>query len=203
MRKFLFILSLYSIIISGSLFSYERYVLKCFEPLLQKSRDVLIKQVGTIEQTNQNDGDMIKKYLKSVGLREGYPYCAAGQYYCFKKAIEILGCEENRIPIKRSGLAIEIFNHSKKFGERTVYKAQVDDLIIWRKGSTPFGHIERIIMVMEKGWVKTVGFNTSKIIDNKRFEGVFIKKRNIYHRLTGMTIRGLTGFKPNSIIKFQ
>lgn len=175
--------------------SLERFELKCSEALILKSREVLIKQVGTLEESNQNNGVMIKQYLKSVELKEGYPYCAAGQYFCFKRATEILGYEEKHIPIKRTALALEIFNHAKKFGERADSKPRIDDLIIWRKGRTSFGHIERIILVKEKGWVKTVGFNTSKVIGNKRIEGVFVKKRNLYHIFYGMTIRGLVGFK--------
>ncbi len=169
--------------------------MKCPETLLLKSREVMMNQIGTIEKTNRNDGKAIKQYLESVGLTEGYPYCAAGQYFCFVKATELLSMDKKLIPIKRTGLALEIFHHSKKFGERSYCKPVIDDLIIWRKGNSAFGHIERIISVMPKGWVKTVAFNTTKTIENKKIEGVFVKKRNLYHRLYGIAIKGLTGFK--------
>lgn len=169
--------------------------MKCPETLLLKSREVMMNQIGTIEKTNRNDGKAIKQYLESVGLTEGYPYCVAGQYFCFLKATELLGMDKKLIPIKRTGLALEIFHHSKKFGQRSYCKPVIDDLIIWRKGNSAFGHIERIISVMPKGWVKTVAFNTTKMIENKKIEGVFVKKRNLYHRLYGMAIKGLTGFK--------
>lgn len=198
MNKKILLSIIFSIFFPGGILPSARYELKCPASLLLKSREILIEQVGTLEKSNRNDGKMVSQYLHSIGLGEGYPYCSAGQYYCFLKATEILGIKENLIPIKRTGLALEIFNHSKKFGKRTNYKAKVDDLIIWRKGLTPFGHIERIILVMDKGWVKSVGFNTSKIIGNKRFEGVFIKKRNLCQRPFGMTIIGLTGFKTNN-----
>jgi hypothetical protein len=155
----------------------------------------MMNQIGTIEKTNRNDGKAIKLYLESVGLTEGNPYCAAGQYFCFLKATELLGMDKKLIPIKRTGLAQEIFHHSKKFGERSDCKPVINDLIIWRKGNSAFGHIERIISVMPKGWVNTVAFNTKKTIENKEIEGVFVKKRNLYHRLYGMAIKGLTGFK--------
>lgn len=181
--------------ISIKIYSFERYELKCPESLIMKSRVVMMNQVGTLEKTNRNDGTAIKQYLESVGLSEGYPYCAAGQYFSFLKATELLGMDKKLIPIKRTGLALEIFHHSKKFGVRTVWHPKIDDLIVWRKANSGFGHIERIISVMPKGWVRTVAFNTSIIIGNKKIEGVFVKKRNLYHRLYGMTIRGLTGFK--------
>lgn len=186
---------IYLFFLTELLFPFERYEYNCSEDLLLKSREILISQVGTLEKTKRNDGEIIDEYLKSVGLKKGNPYCAAGQFYCFFKGVEILGLDISEIPIKRTGLASEIFNHSRKFGKKTAFKPEIDDLIIWRKGKTPFGHIERIISVSKKGWVRTVGFNTSKIIGSKLYEGVFVKRRNIYHRLTGMTIRGLTGFR--------
>lgn len=195
MKKRLFILLFYLLYINIKIYPFERYELKCPESLLLKSKEVMMNQIGNIEKTNRNDGIAIKQYLESVGLAEGYPYCAAAQYFCFLKATELLGIDKKLIPIKRTGLAVEIFIHSKKCGERGKWHPQIDDLIIWRKGNSAFGHIERIISVLPKGWVKTVGFNTSKIIDNKKVEGVFVKKRNIYHRLHAMAIQGLTGFK--------
>lgn len=183
---------------TNQILPWQRYELECEANLLLLSRFVLLNQVGIKEKNNKNDGEEISVYLKSVGLLPGYPYCAAGQYYCFAKAAEISGIDAVHIPIKRTGLASEIFNHSKKFGQRTHFAPAIDDLIIWRKGNTPFGHIERIVAVSNKGWVITIGFNTSIIKDNKKIEGVFLKKRNLYHRLAGMAIRGLTGFKINN-----
>lgn len=195
MKNTLFLIFFSLLFISIKIYSFERYELKCPETLLLKSREVMMNQIGTIEKTNRNDGKAIKQYLESVGLTEGYPYCAAGQYFCFVKATELLSMDKKLIPIKRTGLALEIFHHSKKFGERSYCKPVIDDLIIWRKGNSAFGHIERIISVMPKGWVKTVAFNTTKTIENKKIEGVFVKKRNLYHRLYGIAIKGLTGFK--------
>jgi hypothetical protein len=39
-------------------------------------------QVGVRELTGNNDGKQIKEYLKSVGLKEGYPWCVAFVVWC-------------------------------------------------------------------------------------------------------------------------
>ena len=44
--------------------------------------DVALSQNGVREKTGKNDGPEIRKYLREVGLPEGYPYCAAGLTWC-------------------------------------------------------------------------------------------------------------------------
>jgi hypothetical protein len=43
---------------------------------------VAASQVGVREKTGKNDGKEVAMYLKSVGLPEGYAYCAAGLTWC-------------------------------------------------------------------------------------------------------------------------
>lgn len=43
-------------------------------------------QVGTTEATGRNDGEVVK-YLRSVGLAKGDPYCAAFVYWCGREAL--------------------------------------------------------------------------------------------------------------------
>lgn len=47
---------------------------------------VAASQVGTMERTGNNDGP-VEKYLTSVGLSRGDPYCAAFVYWCGKTAL--------------------------------------------------------------------------------------------------------------------
>ncbi len=49
-------------------------------------------QVGVTELTGKNDGPEIAKYLREVGLTEGYAYCAAGLVWCHNQ----LGIENPR-----------------------------------------------------------------------------------------------------------
>lgn len=178
---------------SISLNSQTKYELNCNPLLLNKSKQILLEQVGEREQ-KPNDSPKIRNYLVSVGINYPAPYCAAGQYYCFSKAANMLQLQHTEIPIKQTALANAIYTNAKQIGAITNYKAQDNDLIIWRKGNSIFGHIERIITVGKCGWVQTVGFNTGS--GNARDgDGVYIRKRNIYHPLQRMTIRGLIGFR--------
>ena len=171
----------------------EKYELRCLPGLLEESMKIAIDQAGTLE-SGKNSG-AVEKYLESVGLKPGNPYCAAGQYYCFLKAALKMGLSKRSIPIPRTGLANAIFTYAKRNGSKVQYKAAVHDLLIYRKGSTRFGHVERIIETGRAGWVKTIAFNVSGIVNGKKREGVFIRKRNIYHPLAAMFVRGLVGFR--------
>ena len=174
-----------------SLYSIDKYVLSADRELVELSEITGYSQIGTTEKNNKNDGD-VEKYLSSVGLKKGNPYCAAGQYWCFLEAANILKIDRKKIPIPPTGLANEIYNYAKKNGKATKPIPIRHDLIIWRKGKSIFGHTERIIKVKRAGWVRTIAFN---VLDkNSGKEGVFIKQRNIYHPLSRMRVRGLVGF---------
>ena len=182
------------LILSVALFSQTKYELKCNNDLLDKSRNVLYKQVGVVEKTGNNDGVMVERYLKSVGLSKGNPYCAAGQYWCF-----YISSDSNIkiIPIKRTGLANGMFNDAMNKGKRVDYIPKINDLVVWKKYNAINGHIERIIAVQNNGYVTTIGFNTSN--NNKgsqnNGQGVYIKKRNVKHPLSRvLLVRGIIGF---------
>ena len=175
-------------------FALCRYEIKCNNQLLQESHKIMMTQVGILEKSNKNDGE-VQKYLKVVGLQGNYPYCAAGQYWCFHQAAIQLGISSKMIPIPKTALANSMFNFAKKNGVLGKFLPQKNDLIVWRKHNSYKGHIERIIAVQSKGWITTVGFNTSSYINKKYVEGVFIKKRNIFHFIGLLKTRGLIGFK--------
>lgn len=178
-------------LIPVGLFSQNKYELDCNRLLLIKSIEIGLQQVGTLESNNKNDGE-VEKYLKSVNLSAGNPYCAAGQYYCFQQAALQLKLPIASIPIPPTGLANLIFNYGKSKGKQIDYQAAIHDLIIWRRGNTPFGHIERVVEVLDKGNVRTLAFNTSNKTGQ---QGVFIQNRNIYNPIRRLKIRGLIGFR--------
>lgn len=128
----------------------KKYVLRCDKSLLNQSQQVALSQVGTIEKTNRNDGT-VKKYLVAFGLSAGNPYCAAGQYYCFMEAANQLKLTSKAVPIVKSALAQSVYNAATKQGKLADYSPQPHDLIIWRKGKTNKGHIERIYKVGKNG----------------------------------------------------
>ena len=176
------------------IFSQSKYLLPCKKGLLEASLDTALAQVGTIERTGRNDGD-VEKYQTAAGIPKGSAYCAAGQYYCFLRAAIALSLNIIEIPIIKTGVANYIFNDAVAKGKKTKYFPCKHDLIVWRKGSGRNGHIERIIEPEKAGWVKTVGFNTSSKTSSRKFDyGVFIKRRNIFHTLGRLSVRGLIGF---------
>lgn len=54
--------------------------------LSQKVQKVYTSQIGVRELTGHNDGIMVEKYLCSVGLEKGYPWCAAFVKWCYLQA---------------------------------------------------------------------------------------------------------------------
>jgi hypothetical protein len=64
------------------------------ENILQVSRknipiditSVYLSQIGVREATGHNDGKDVEKYLRSVGLGKGYPWCAAFVHWCLDSA---------------------------------------------------------------------------------------------------------------------
>ena len=192
---------IFFILLNLAMFSYscisqERYVLKCKKELLEASFDTLLAQVGIIEKSGKNDGEVVK-YNQILGLPKNAPYCAAGQYYCFFVSAKSLKLDVNEIPIKRTGVANEIFIDARKKGKKTSLQLQKHDLIVWKKLKSWAGHIERVIKVGTGGWCQTVGFNTKGFDTriNREGNGVFIKKRNLFHFNSRMIIRGVVGFE--------
>ena len=183
MRKVILILL---IITSSSLLAQRKFVVYCPEDALEQSEKVLMSQVGLKEKTGRNDGTHVELYLKSVGLKGRYAYCAAGQYYCFSQA--------SYNPLPKTGSVATLWNFAKK-QKQTPLIPQRHDLIMWlsNKGT---GHVERIIEVLSMGWLKTVGFNTTNSTGNQRDGGgVYIRLRNLYHPLSRiLKNKGLLGF---------
>ena len=187
---------LIAIIIIESLpaFNQQRYELRDVPlNLILKSQEIMLTQVGKTEIGN-NRG-IADEYNKSVGNPIGSPYCQAGQFYCYKEACSILGYGLHIIPIPRNGMANSTFDYIKRLGTKTNYKPRIHDFIIWRSPEKYTGHIERIISIGKAGWVTTVGFNTSSGNYNSQDngDGVWERKRNIYHPLGRKRIRGLAG----------
>ena len=181
------------VIVANKATALERYVVIAHADLVDVSRQVLINQVGVKEQ-GHNRGVEVTKYLASVGLKAGNPYCAAGQYWCFWQAAEELKLSKDLIPIARTGSTQIMYMDAKKRGERTDYNPSVDDLLFWRVDKNK-GHVERVVEVKNAGWVRTVGFNTSSGNGSQRDgDGVYYRNRNIYHPVGRLTVRGLIGF---------
>ena len=182
-----------------SLFSAVRYDLKADSRLVSESNLILAKQVGVKEKTGSNDGVQVERYLKSIGLNKGQPYCAAGQYYCYSEAAKRLGIDSKEIPAPKSGLARAFYWFGKKHGSKsktnTIHK---HSFMIWGYTNSNSGHIERVVSVGKLGWVKTIGFNTSNGLKGSQREGngVFFRKRNVFHPLSKMALIAIINVIP-------
>ena len=88
---------------------------------------------------------------------------------------------------------------AKRNGEKVKYEPQVNDLIVWKHSNNWTGHVERVIEVLDKGNVRTVGANTNngKSGSQREGNGIFIRKRNVKHILGRLKVRGLVGFRSN------
>lgn len=183
-------------VLQMNLFAQTKYLLVCNSDLLVESRKILLRQVGTLEKSNRNDGSQVENYLKSVGLPLGSPYCVAGQYYCFLVAAKRLSIPTTCIPLPKTGLSLEWFRFAKRNGARVPCQFSEDDLVVWMKTKSINGHTERIVSVGRKGWVETIGFNTRRYdaSQHKWVEGVFRWQRNLFHPLGRMNLLGLVGF---------
>lgn len=172
--------------------SMHKYELHAQEKMITESEAVAISQIGIVEKTGRNDGEEIEKYLTLFSFPEGTPYCAAGVYWCYYEVFRKWNYLE--IPVPKTAVASEMYYYAKRKGTKTGYNAKRNDLIVWKMKNSYKGHIERIVEIQNAGWIKTIGFNTSKIIEGKRKEGVFIKRRNIFHPIMRMKVLGIIGF---------
>lgn len=122
----------------------------------------MYEQLHVREKTGNNDADEIKEYLKSVHLPAKLPYCYAGLYYCFDKAVKELKMPEAENPLIKTGSTYTAFNYLKKKGKASEFKASKYDLIFWKYKDKIYGHVETVIYVINPKQVITIGFNTSK-----------------------------------------
>lgn len=57
------------------------------QPVRTELQELYTSQIGVREATGNNDGKEVKMYLNSVGLDEGYPWCAAFVSWCHLELI--------------------------------------------------------------------------------------------------------------------
>lgn len=198
MLKKIFFIIIFSMLFTIAASAQTSYTLKCKKQLLDKSRELLMSQIGITEKTGHNDGKEIEKYYPPVGLdpNNKYPYCAAGQVWVFWQSCIYLKLPFSEIPIARTGLANGIFNAAMRTGVKTKFIALRDGLLVWRMPRDNTGHIERIIETKQAGWVVTVGFNTTSGAGNQsEGGGVHKRNRNTKSLLGRMRVRGIINFQ--------
>lgn len=164
---------------------FVRYEIKCEDKLNKLSYEIAYSQVGITENIN-NSGE-VEKYMNSVGLGKGYPYCMAGHYWAFDSASKKLNLLN---PLLKTAGSSAQFNYLKNKGIKNKFNLKKYDLVFWRENNSWQGHTERIIEVGKAGYIRTIGFN----VKHKNKEGVFIKTRNIFHLIGRLKFIGAIGF---------
>jgi hypothetical protein len=181
---------IYSTILILLISGLKSYEIECDKDLLINAHKIAKNEIGEIE-ISENNSPKIKEYLESVNIIFPTSYCAAGIYWSFTEANNKFN---KTIPIPKSGVANSIFNYAINNGTLINNSPNKYDLIVWRKNNSWQGHIEWIDSVAKAGVICTIAFNTR----NGNKEGVFYKKRNIFHPLGRMKLRGLIKFRVNN-----
>lgn len=119
-------------------------------------------ELAVREATNHNDGPMVKEFLNSVGLPEGYAWCQAFVYWCHKEAADRL---DQKNPMKQTGGVADEW--SSAAGERiTTPEIACQFFIIHPDGT---GHTGIVTGVFPGGILHTIEGNTN---DNGSREGI-------------------------------
>lgn len=128
-----------------------------------KALDIAISQLGVREKGNSNSGIEVDLYLKSVGLKPGYPWCMAFVYWCYDKAALALGIPNFLI---RTGGVMHQWNEQQPAKKWVLNKVLANPAIVqpgavfimdYGKGTGHTGLVERV----HGEWVETVEGNTN------------------------------------------
>ena len=104
--------------------------------------DTALAYVGTVEHGGSNRGVRVERFLRSVGLGPGQPWCAAFVSYVLTAA-RVHAPLDGQGRVVRSGLAARFITaRSIRASEalRGVRAVPDGSVVIWRRGSGPFGH---------------------------------------------------------------
>ncbi len=167
-------------------YDQPRYVLR--DTNAARSLVMGLTEVGTTERTGNNDGPRVAMYLRSVGLREGFPYCAA--FVCWS-----WDALHAPLPFRRTGLASAIFVDGARRGVPGG-TGSAGDLLAWRYANSASGHVGRVVKPAAAGWVVTLEANTSSGARGSQRDGggVYLKRRNTKSPLGRMQFCGFIGF---------
>lgn len=166
-------------------------LLTLFSPVFASEHPDLVakaQEYTFVRESGDNDGTEVRLFLRSVGLGKGHSWCAAFISYC-------LDGIRSAFPV-RSAVA-RAFITKKSIKARDVligkYMPKRNDLVIWRRGETPFGHIAALIIVKRFNLFETIEGNTSSGNRGSQHNGngVYVRIRSImpgnYFRITHFT----------------
>lgn len=156
--------------------------------------DTALAYVGTVERGGNNRGPRVERFLRSVGLGPGNPWCAAYVSYVLDAA-GVRAPLDGRRRVIRSGLAARFITaRSIRASEalRGVKPVPSGAVLIWRKGNGPYGHAG-FVVTWGGASGETVEGNTSsgRAGSQRDGDGVWRRQRRItpgrYFRIVSFT----------------
>ena len=156
--------------------------------------DTALAYVGTVERGGANRGPRVERYLRSVGLGPGNPWCAAYVSYVLDAA-GVRAPLDGRRRVIRSGLASRFVTaRSIRASEalRGVKPVPPGAVVVWRRGNGPYGHAG-FAVDWDGASGETVEGNTSsgRAGSQRDGDGVWRRQRRItpgsYFRIVSFT----------------
>lgn len=109
--------------------------------------DVTRAFLGVRELGTSNSGYWIQKFLKSVGLGEGHPWCMAYVQWCYWFVSEIWNMSDLLPRNTGSTQGCWLWAKELDLVHSDPERVSVGDIVIWRNGLTAEGHTGIIIQV--------------------------------------------------------
>lgn len=138
--------------------------------------EVYISQLGVSELTGNNDGKDVEKYLKAVGLKKGYAWCAAYVRWCYDQA---------KIKTSINGAAASAHNRDNLvFFNRKIIKEPEpgDAFTLWYSKLNRIGHTGFYHQKLNSSIYETYEGNTSAggaiDVGSREGDGVYRKYRS-------------------------
>jgi hypothetical protein len=151
------------------------------EPLVAAALAVAAAQVGVVEvPPYSNKGEKVAEYLESVGLGDGFHWCAAFVYWCFEQAAKELGVPN---PLPKTGHCMTHWREAGKRGARRIPMERAQDdpsllmpgmVFIMHYGQDK-GHTGFVVGV-RGGLLETIEGNTNSA-GSRNGDGVYRKQQ--------------------------
>ncbi len=154
--------------------------------------DTLKRYEGIREIGGNNRGPGPKAFLASVGLSQGYAYCAAFAYYTFERTCRAI--QAAPIALARTAGARQMLHLTARNGilVSSTRAGEAGQLMVFQKPGTAWGHVAVVLANCGDGTLLTIEANTGP--DGGRDgDGVYRKRR---------PLRGYASLRTEGFIKF-
>lgn len=158
-----------------------------------RSREVYLIAKGFVgvKEEGNNGGYWVSRFLASCKLKPGAQWCAAFVNFCLDSG------GVKKLPFTGSGLARNFATRNKTIKATEVISKNLElpsgTIIVWRRGSTPFGHAG-IVESWKGKKGDTIEGNTSSGVKGSQHDGdgVWKRRREInptsYFRITDFVV---------------